>query len=95
MAFHFIFKSFYFSNKKGDFSYSFVLRYYDGNIVYDELGKPVLKHVDCGDNLYFINANKELCDEQRKPLNVGEFYNKLVEYMFKTKIKLFLIIKLK
>lgn len=50
---------------------------------YDELGKPVLKHVDCGDNLYFINVNKELCDEQRKPLNVGEFYNKLVEYMFK------------
>lgn len=79
---------FIFQTKKGDFSYSFALRYYDGNIVYDELGKPVLKHVDCGDNLYFINANKELCDEQRKPLNVGEFYNKLVEYMFKNQDKI-------
>ncbi|MGD1150027.1 hypothetical protein [Campylobacter jejuni] len=79
---------FIFQTKKGDFSYSFALRYYDGNIVYDELGKPVLKHLDCGDNLYFINANKELCDEQRKPLNVGEFYNKLVEYMFKNQDKI-------
>ncbi|MBX1864975.1 hypothetical protein I9E09_08750 [Campylobacter jejuni] len=52
---------FIFQTKKGDFSYSFVLRYYDGNIV---------------------------CDEQRKPLNVGEFYNKLVEYMFKNQDKI-------
>ncbi|EPV9174586.1 hypothetical protein ACWAVI_002136, partial [Campylobacter coli] len=33
-------------------------------------------------------ANKELCDEQRKPLNAGEFYNKLVEYMFKNQEKI-------
>ncbi|EAJ8179724.1 hypothetical protein ACMT26_001388 [Campylobacter jejuni] len=73
---------FIFQTRKGDFSYSYVLKYYDGSIAYDEKGKPILKHYDCEDSVYYINANKELCDEQKRPLAAGVFYNKLIEYMF-------------
>lgn len=79
---------FFFQTHKGDFSFSYALKYYNGNMAYDEKGNPVLAHYVCDDAMYYINANKQLCDEQKRPLDAGQFYNVLVGYMFKNQDKI-------
>lgn len=77
-----------FQTKRGDFSYSYQLKNYDGSLAYDEKGEPILEHCLSKDALFYVNANRQICDENNEPLKAGVFYNALVNHMFKNQGKI-------
>lgn len=77
-----------FQTKKGDFSYKYPLRFYNGDFAYDENKNLIFNEATCGDNFYYINANKELCDENKQALKNDYFYEALINYIFTNQNKI-------